>query len=96
MSHNLRIWTYDQADGDFFIAESAEEADLLCKDHLCLDVADEYGADTTWTPWPEDKLFSMGFEEGCPQPGDLERKERELPSFFCAKYGKGYLGSVDS
>lgn len=85
----LSIWTYDDQDGDFFIAESAEEADAMCKKELGLDVKLEVDEDATWHTWPEDKVFKFSGDDG---EGPVEH---ELPAYFVAKYGKGYLASAN-
>lgn len=88
----LRIYTYDPHDGDFFIAESPEEADALFTDWCGSTVAyvTEGDDDYSWRAIPDDKVFKVHFEEDDHGP---ERHEHELPAFFCEKYGKGYLCS---
>lgn len=85
----LSIWTYDSKDGDFFIAESPAEADEMCKSVLGMDIEKEGYTQGHWHTWPEGKVFKYGGEEG---EGPVEH---ELPAYFVAKYGKGYLASAN-
>lgn len=89
---NLRIWSYDHNDGDWFIAESAEEAAAMHLDWMGEPPESPDGEPVVWTPRDEDKKLRVVFEEDEHGP---DRTEDELPAFFCAKYGKGYLASAN-
>lgn len=87
----LRVWTYDVHDGDFYVAESAEEALQM---HL--DVMGDTGEEETknaasWVPMDEDRVFLFHLEEdhnGWPA-GPHRKTFRELAEWN----GKGYLAS---
>lgn len=96
MANELAIWTYDIGDGDYFIAESGEEAEEMMATHMgedCVQDAKECCGDSfAWVKWPADKEFEFSDEEDLDEHGDI-RIQRQLPSYFIQKFGKGYFAS---
>lgn len=92
----LKLWTYDTFDGDYFVAESAEEADAMLKEHSGWNleelIANE-GIEGEWTAMPDDKVFKLRLEEEtCGLPAGVHEK---TAAEWCAANGKGYLFSMN-
>jgi hypothetical protein len=66
MSVMLKLWTYDKDDGDYFVAESAEEVDSMMKEWFGQNLAELDGGDHmgwAWVSMPDDKVYTIHFEE---------------------------------
>jgi hypothetical protein len=93
----LKLWTYDEDDGDYFVAESAEEADSMMKNWFGQNLAELDGGDNmgwAWVSMPDDKVYTIRFEEDMQDILGLAKGSHSMTAAeWCEKNGKGYLFS---
>lgn len=86
----LHVWTYDSNDGDFYVAESAEEAAQMHREQMG---NDPVGDDVTWVAMDDNKIFLFRLDE-C-RSGWVQGLHRKTFRELIAWNGKGYLASVN-
>lgn len=94
---HLKLWTYDIGDGDYFVAESAEEADKMLKKEFGYTLAEHGDADFMdwkWVSIPDDKIITITLED--PAHGLPEGKHKLSASEWCERAGAGYLFSMNN
>lgn len=94
--NNLKLWTYDQDDGDYFVAESAERADALMAKEFGWTLAEFNKREMmkcVWVAMPGDKDIAIDFEE--PTLGLEAGKHTKTAAEWCALAGEGYLYSMN-
>lgn len=92
----LKLWTYDTFDGDYFVAESAEEADAMLKEYAGFDLAElveRDGEEAAWEAMPDDKSIRIRFDV---EMFSLPAGVHEMATTeWCKVAGKGYLFSMN-
>lgn len=88
----LKIWTYDFGDGEFFVAETAGEANALYEDWCGTPLSAEHGEDPPkWEPLDASNDLTITLEDGF---NGLEAgRHTKSVAEWIQWNGKGYLFS---
>lgn len=92
----MKLWTYDENDGDYFVAETAEDADAMLKKEFGYTLAEHGDAgfmDWKWVAMPDNKSITINLEE--PMLGLSEGRHTLAAEEWCQLAGPGYLFSMN-